>query len=225
MESLQIDHVRGLYCDVHAGFTATVDFLTVRATANALAGHVGMPSLAVTEAEVGSAAAFEKYQRLQRLAIAKMRPGEVWYDPRTPREAKVALDSARATRRQIRLHYGDPRTGLDRLAIDDVVGFVGYAGWQLPHPILLADRHVHLGPRICELEVVRVVDVEAMVATYNHPSYRLPEFSTARLDASSERVTLLADGNPVVECTNQAQATRWTKFFKGSTHAAPKIAM
>lgn len=224
MEHLQIDHARRIYYECHAGFTASVDFATVRATANALAGHLGLPSFAVSDSEIGTLAAFEKYLRLMRLAPSKMRPGDTWYDPRTPHAARHALESARATRRKIRLHYGDPRTGLDRLAVQDVLGFVGSAGWQLPHPILLAERHMHLGTRICELEVVRVVDVDGMVATYQHDSYRLPKLDTVSVGSAEapEKVLLVADGQPVVECANQAQATRWIKFFRGGTHAAPK---
>lgn len=227
MERLQIDHARRIYHEVHAGFTASVDFATVRATANALAGHLGLPSFALSDAEIGTPAAFEKYQRLMRLAPSKLRPGDTWYDPRTPHAARHALESARATRRKIRLHYGDPKTGLDRLAVQDVVGFVGTASWQLPHPILLAERHMHLGPRICELEVVRVVDVDGMVATYQHNSYRLPEFGTVSVGSSEapEKVLLVADGQPAVECANLAQATRWIKFFRGSAHAAPKTSL
>lgn len=194
MERLQIDHARRIYHECYVGFTASVDFATVRATANALAGHIGMPSLGISESEIGSASAFEKYQRLMRLAPTKLRPGEVWYDPRTPHATRTALESARCTRRKIRIHYGDPKTGLDRMAIQDVVGFVGNAGWQLPCPILLSERNIHIGPRICEPVVVRVVDVDGMFAPYQHDSYRLPEFSTVSVGSSDapEKVLLSA---------------------------------
>lgn len=218
---LQVDPVRRLYVESHVGFTFGVDFSTVRATANALAGHLRMPTLAVTDDEFGSQAAFEKYQHLVRLASSRLRHGEVWYDPRTPAGARNALESARATKRRVRLHFGDPRSGLDRLAVQDIVGFVGYASWQLPHPILLSDRNVHLGPRICELEVVRVVDVDGLVATYEHPTYRLPNFTTVPAGAGTDVVLLVADGQKLMECTNQAQSTRWIKFFKGCTHTPP----
>ncbi len=38
MDSIVIDHVRGLYVEKHLGYTMSIDFSTVRATANALAG-------------------------------------------------------------------------------------------------------------------------------------------------------------------------------------------
>lgn len=225
MNHVQIDFDRKIYLDRHAGYTATCDFGTVKATADALAGHLGMPALAVGDCEPGSLEAYRKYQHLLRLASSRFKPGEVWYDPRTPLGAKQAIESARITRRQIRLHYGDPRSGMDRLVTQDVTGFVGYAGWQLPHPILQPARHVHLGPRICELEVVKVVDVDAMVATYSHANYRLPVLTTvgtADID-HPERVVLAADGVALFECTNQGQATRWIKFFKGASHVPLKL--
>lgn len=225
MQALQIDHARHLYVESHVGYTASVDFSTVLATANALAGHLGIPTMGIGESEIGTQSAFEKYQRLMRLAMMKIRPGEVWYDPRTPRDARIALDTARASKRKVRLHYGDPNTGLDKLATQDIVGFVGYAGWQLPHPILLSERNCHLGSRICELEVVRVVDVDGMFASYEHPRYTLPAFTTVSANNSEapDEVMLIADGSPVMNCTNQGQATRWIKFFKGSTHTPPKF--
>lgn len=151
---------------------------------------------------------------------------DVWYDPRTPQEVKHGLECARAQRRRVRIFYGDAKSGRDRLATQDVVGFVGWAGWQLPHPILLAERHQHLGPRICELEVVRILDLDPAGAfsKYQHPRYSLPEFSTVSCSDSAQpdRVTLAADGVPLFECTNKAQATRWISFFKGTTHVPPK---
>lgn len=210
--------------ETHAGFTASYDFATVKANANALAGHMGTPSLAIGEDEVGSVAAFEKYLSLVRMATRKFRPGDVWYDPRTPAAARHALESARATRRAVRLHYGDPRTGLDRLAVQDVVGYVGYAAWYLPHPILLTDRQLHIGPRIVELEVVRVVDVDGLIATYEHPTYRLPHLSTVGAcdPENPEGLVLAADGREVLRCSSRAQATRWCKFFRGEIHQPPR---
>lgn len=225
MDSIVIDHDRGLYVEKHLGYTMSIDFSTVRATANALAGLLGAPTLGIGESEIGSSSAFSKYQRLLRMAMQKIRPGEIWFDPRTPRDARVALDSARATRRKIRLHYGDPKTGLDKLVAQDVVGFVGAASWQLPYPILLSERNSHLGPRICELEVLRVVDVDGLCITYEHPRYKLPTFTSASTErpAAPDQVQLLADGIPIIECATQAQATRWIKFFRGSTHVPPKM--
>jgi hypothetical protein len=129
MDTLVVDHARQMYLDRHAGFTASYDFATVTATANALAGRLGVPSLAIGTSEVGSTAAYEKYLSLVRMASAKFKPGDVWYDPRTPVPLRHALETARATRRQVRLFYGDPRTGTDRLATRDVLGYVGYAAW------------------------------------------------------------------------------------------------
>lgn len=224
MTAIQIDHERRIYIDRHPGYTASCDFATVNATANALAGHLGLPGLSIPETEFGSEIAYEKYQRLLRLAATRFKPGEVWYDPRTRLEARQALEAARVTRRKVRLHYGDPRTGLDRLAAYDVAGFVGYAGWQLPHPILQPDRQHHLGQRICELEVVRVVDVDAMVATYSHPGYKLPDLKIVDAPAAENpmRVLLAADGKPLHECSTKGQATRWLKFYQGDTHVPPR---
>lgn len=224
MESLLVDHERRIYMETHAGFTASYDFATVKANANALAGHMGTPSLAIGEEEVGSVAAFEKYLSLVRMATRKFRPGDVWYDPRTPPAARHALESARATRRAVRLHYGNPRTGVDRLAVQDVVGYVGYAAWYLPHPILLTDRQLHIGPRIVELEVVRVVDVLGLIATYEHPTYRLPQLATVGAcdPENPERLVLAADGREVLRCSSRAQATRWSKFFRGDIHQPPR---
>lgn len=225
MDMVLVDHERRLYLESHAGYTASYDFATVRANANALAGRIGSPSLAITDSEIGSVAAFEKYLALVRLATRKFRPGDVWYDPRTPTAARQALESARATKRLVRLHYGDPRTGLDRLAVQDVLGFIGYAAWALPHPILLAERQLHVGPRVVELEIVRVVDVDGMVATYEHPTYRLPHLTTVSAcdPDHPDRLVLAADGRELLRCANQAQAARWSKFFRGAVHQAPKI--
>lgn len=224
MDSLLVDHERKIYIETHAGYTASYDFATVRANANALAGHLGTPSLGVGDTEIGSVAAFEKYLSLVRMASRKFRPGDVWYDPRTPAQARHALESARATRRLVRLHYGDPRTGRDRLAVQDVLGFVGYAAWYLPHPILLVDRQLHIGPRIVELEVVRVFDVDGMVATYSHPHYHLPQLSVvSACDPDRPELLVLAgDGREILKCSSQAQASRWCKFFKGAIHQPPK---
>lgn len=223
MHAIQIDHVNRIYVERRPGFTEACDFSTVAATANALAGRLGLPGLSIPSTEVGSAAAYEKYQRLLRLAAGRLGSGEVWYDPRLAPEARQALESARVTRRPVRLHYGDPRTGRDRLAAFDVAGFVGYSGLLLPHPILLVTPKHHLGPRIIELEVVRIVDIHAMVTTFSHPAYHLPALQAvdAPTPAAPLQVLLAADGEPLQVCASKAQATRWIKFYRGEIHQSP----
>lgn len=222
MDNLVVDHERQIYLDRHAGFTASYDFATVTATANALAGRLGVPSLAIGSSEVGSTEAYEKYLSLVRMASAQFRHGDVWYDPRTPAQLRHALETARATRRQVRLFYGDPRTGLDRLATRDVLGYVGYAAWSLPHPILLSERQTFVGPRIVELEIVKVIDVDSFLTTYSHSSYHMPTLTIVAGDEDGVGAVIAADGHRQMACTTHAQATRWCKFFRGQIHQPPR---
>lgn len=219
---LTIEPRLGLYLLRVGRQTEAISFGELLATTNALAGRLGKPTLAIAQREVGTSAAFDRYQSALRLAAQAGQTGGLWFHPATPEPLRNALSSARSCGRKVRLYYGDPDTGQCSLATTNNVGWIGrMSGAVLAYPMLLSSLDAKAGLRILDSGVVRVQDLDsAGMVIYEHPHYHLPEMSVSEMPDSTV-VVLLGDAQRM-QFTSNEHFARWKKYMRGSHHNHPK---
>lgn len=218
---LILDAVHRVYVFTTASETRLLDFDAVRGDCNALAGKLARSDLTIGSDEVGTRLAFEKYRKCLSL-VAKAGWTDLWFDTRTPVAVRQALQSAKATGRQVRIFYGDAVTGLDCLERVGVVGWLsGTRVDGLPRAALSEKQGAPAGHRVYELDIVRIVDVDACVDAYRHANYHLPNLEV--LEALTGPHQLRADGIALFDCDHKATLTKWLRFFMGSTHETPQL--
>lgn len=216
---LRIDRRERLYIERRGHSVDAISFEDVLDITNALAGRLRLPSLAISSSELGSVDAYRRYRLLLTKAAGKLPTDESWYHPRTPAQARQALETARIARYRVRLYYGDPATGRDAMEIVNTVGYIGRRGHDLPLPVLLAqpgDRH---GTRIHSAALVRVAALDHHVDLWQHPRYHLPRLDCAPLLDGQARVVI--DGTLDVDFNNDREATKYLRFVRGETNASP----
>lgn len=217
--TIHVDNVSRTFCISSAGESRLIDFATVQAIANALAGKLSRNDLLIGDDELASRQAFEKYQRLLSLA-AKEGWKELFYDPRTSTTARQSLQAAKATNRQVRLFYGNTVSGLAALVHTGVVGWIGGLRVDgLPRAGLTEKLGIAAGHRVHELDIVRVVDIQACTDLYCHPLFHLPNMEV--VETSSGTYQLQVDGEALFSAEHKALLTRWLRFFNGSSLDAP----
>jgi hypothetical protein len=219
--STHVDVANRVFICSFAGESRLIDFATVQSEANALAGKLGRNDLLIAPDELATRTAFEKYRKLLSLA-AKADWTDLWYDSRTTGGVRQALQSAKVTGRHVRVFYGNASTGLDAMALTGVVGWIcGVRVDGLMRVGLSEKQGSPAGHRVHELDVVRVVDVGAMVDVYKHPNYHLPKLEV--LEALTGPHWLKAGGVPFIECEHKAVLMKWVRYFAGSTHEPPQL--
>lgn len=196
-----------------------VGFDEVAAIANALAGLINVPTLAIAEREIGTLDAFQKYQELLRRA-APLCANKTWFHPMTASAVKVALETVRVNRRKVRLYFGDRLSGVDALETQGTIGWIGRGGAPLPRPILLVESDDKSGMPVDDSAIVRIQDVAANFDHYRHPGYRLPELVQVPVDDAT--VQILVEGRRRVAFDDDEHAARWLKFMRGEHHHRPR---
>lgn len=114
------------------------------------------------------------------------------YDPRTPHEVAVVLETARARGFRIRVHYGDTETGRDWMDRYHVTGRVGRSCGPVKIPVLVHNKSSMGGPGILDHCIVRIRHANRKDGgdLYRHPDYHL---DPARLVAERLHGRDLAD--------------------------------
>lgn len=219
---LTIEPRLGLYLLRVGRQTEAISFSELLATTNALAGKLGKPTLAISQREVGTSAAFDRYQSALRLAAQAGQVGGLWFHPATPEPLRNALASARACGRRVRLYYGDPDTGQCSLATTNNVGWIGRMyGSALAYPMLMSSADAKAGLRILDSGVVRVQDLDsAGMVVYEHPRYHLPDMSVNEMPDAT--VVLLIGESQRMQFESNEHFARWIKYMRGGHHNHPK---
>ncbi len=216
---LSVDPRNRLFLERHGSTVESVSFTDVYDITNALAGRLKQPAMALAETDIGSVESYRRYRLMVAKAARELPPTEPWYHPRTTREVRLALENARINRLRVRLFFGDPATGLDRMELADTVGYIGHQGAELQHPVLLAkpgDRH---GVRIHDAAVVRITAVDHHCALYQHRHYHLPVLNYVPLLSGQTRVVV--DGQMDVDFDDDAAVKQFDRFVRAQSHVSP----
>lgn len=219
---LTIEPRLGIYLHRVGHQVEAISFNELLATTNALAGKLGKPTLAIPQRDVGTAAAFDRYQSALRLAAQANQPGGLWFHPTSPEPLRNALASSRACGRKVRLYYGNPDSGECSLATTNNIGWIGRtSGAALPYPMLMTSVEAKAGLRIFDSGVVRVQDLDSSgMVIYEHPNYHLPEMSVAEMPDAC--VVVVLSNTQRLQFEGNEHYARWTKYMRGGHHNHPK---
>lgn len=216
-----IDRKALVYCIANSRETRVLDFATVREEANAIAAMLGKSDLVICSSEDGTMNALAKYRRLKLLCGREGRRS-LWFDPRVKQNVRHALMTAMATRRPIRLIYGEPTSG--RACLE----YAGVHGWLTAcqqdgviRPALSETENLETTCSIHELDIVRVVDIGSGLDTYAHRAFHLPKMEVVERGGSG--FELQVDGKPMLVAEHKVTLTKWIRFFSGSSHDRPQV--
>lgn len=216
-----IDRKALVYCIANGRETRVLDFATVREEANAIAGMLGKVDLLISASEDGTMNALAKYRRLKLLCGREGRRS-LWFDPRTKQSVRHALLTATATRRPIRLIYGDPASGRAYLEHAGVHGWITAAQEDgVIRPTLSETQNLETSCAVHELDIVRIVDVGSGLDTYVHPAFHLPTMEV--VERTGHGFELQTNGKPMLVAEHKVTLTKWIRFFSGSSHDRPQV--
>ena len=118
---------------------------------------------------------------------------ETYYHKATPKELVRLLETLRQQYTHVRIHYGDPVTGLEERHVD---GYVNCSSGAVQIP-LLSRNGQHGGIPLLDHRIVQIIDIERDFILYQHPTYHL-----AGDDAASDD----GDATEAMTASNEADA-------------------
>lgn len=174
------------------------------------------------EAERGTIAQYEKYQKVLSMAREKGGIKTTWFNPNTPAKVRKVLEDCRKDERLIRVFYGDTDTGRSWLEENDVIGTVGRSTGIMKVPLLVPEGECG-GGSLLDHCIVKIVDADTLDVLYEHKSFHVPEMTISPLAKPIEGLTheVLVDGEVHARFKNMAQACQWVAFMHGSCMRNP----
>lgn len=194
-----------------AGYSAR-GFSSLFKETKELAHRLKMPELAPTEQEFGTLAAYEKHHQL--LQLAKERRLGTWFHRDTPAKVRKVLEACRKNGEQIRLFYGDAKSGRSWLDECDMVGTVGRSTGVLQVPLLVAEGDLG-GLPILDDCVIRITRVHDHAELYRHPNYHIGKVKMVETSDSRLPITVLVDGKVHARCKDWGEAGHLVAFLEG----------
>lgn len=206
-DHLGIDHRQRVYLARFGQSVEAVSFDDVAVLTDALAGRLGRPALALGRPCAGAPDDYLQYRRVLKLAAERLPTNETWYHPRTPTGARTALESARVTKRKVRLHFGSQETGAECLTGEPAEGYIQRRGDALLHPVLCASPDAGCaGVRIFDQAVIRVADLHGHCDLWCHPRFTPPQREVVTL--LNGRARVLARSGVIAEFQDEHHAMR-----------------
>lgn len=181
----------------------------------------------VLESEIGMLAQYQQYKAL--LAILGTRKTGTWFNFETPTKVRTILDRYRNEGGQLRIFYGDRKTGRCWMEENDVLGRVGRSTGTMQIPILIEEGECG-GAGILDSSIVRIIDADTREELYRQKNYHLPEMELRHVDTA-----LATQGythgawvqNREGEFSNHAnfksygKAAQWVAFMTGDCTEQP----
>lgn len=181
----------------------------------------------VLESEIGTLAQYQQYKAL--LAIIGTRKTGTWFDFETPTKVRTILEHYRKDGGQLRIFYGNRKTGRCWMEENDVIGRIGRSTGIMQIPLLIEAGECG-GPGILDSSIVRIIDADTREELYRHKNYYLPAMEIRQSDS-----TLSAKGythgvwveNKEGEFSNDAnfksygKAAQWVAFMAGECTEQP----
>lgn len=183
-----------------------LSFSEVFLTANALAGRLNKPGLALSMADFGSLKALAQFEAL--LALYRQSGiSELWLHPAIPSLLRRTLRESHAVSRKVILTLGDSKTGMVWLPQAKLVGCIGRANTVLGRPILLSDRQSTSGQPLMETAVLQVRDAASGAALYTHEHYHLPRLAV--VPHNDQTAMVLHEGVQIAHSGSDVEANRF----------------
>lgn len=174
MEAVTLNLEQRLYVIANEGGFSCLGFDNARDHADQIAQRLGQPHLAFMAGDHDSLAGYRKYQATTRAWGQSPHSRDTYFDPGTSPEAIRVLECCRKSHRQVRLVFGDTRTGQSWFDEFDVVGRVGRSTGWLKVPLLIENGDVG-GGAILTACLLCILDWQSGAALYTHAAYQVPD--------------------------------------------------
>lgn len=170
--SITINQEQQLFVIPAAGGYSCLGFDVVFKRLKQIVAYLGL-SFPVNESDKGSLGQYELYQKaVSEAGRANIR--ETWFDLDTPPEVRRILEQYRKSGEQLRLFYGDRKTGRDWMEENEVMGEIGRSVGIFKVPLLI-EKSGYGGPAILDACILRLMDVKTGKELYRDQKYRPPE--------------------------------------------------
>lgn len=94
-----------------------------------------------------------------------------FFDSRTPAAVRYAIECAHASRRRVRVFYGDTETGEAWPEEYDVMGTIGRSCGRVKVPLLMASARSTGGGALLDACIVAIIDTKTRAFLYRHPQF------------------------------------------------------
>jgi hypothetical protein len=135
------------------------------------------------------------------------------YHKETPTAIREILEDALESRDRLRLFFGDTKTGRDWNEEHDVIGYIGRSTGKVKIPLLINNARSSGGGAILDHRIVKIM--EGNRVRYQHPKYKIGDFSALPSKTKGYYTDVFIDGVLVARFKKPGQAGRWIAFMKG----------
>lgn len=166
----------------------------------------------------GTIEQYQAYQAAMRLYMT-MNDTQTWFESETPYKVRTILERYRRSGKEIRIFYGNPKTGCDLLEEFDTVGTIGRSSGAMKVPLLVIDELG--GSAISTKNIVRLMDVASGNELYRCKNYHQPAIQVGDADCEDERynygVWVEYDGVKTIHSNHKSlpQAVLCASFLRG----------
>lgn len=221
MNTVTLNPEQRLYVIAFDGGVSCLGFDNARAHANQIAERLGQPSLAFSASDHAELTGYAKYlwatQAWSQSALSR----QTYFDPGTPPEVALALESCRKAGDKVRLVLGDTTTGESWLDEYDVVGTIGRSTGSLKVPLLVEDGEDG-GGAILTACVLCIIDWRSGRTRYRHPAYQAPELGIKPTHDAAHPWAVLQRDKEVARFRDIGKAGAYLAFMRGES-VEPRI--
>ncbi len=190
-------------------------FDNARDHANQIASRLQQPNLAFGDGDHGTLAGYSRYRNAIDCWGRSKLTQQTYFDPGTDPKAARVLETCRRDGRKLRLILGDTATGQSWLDEHDVVGHIGRSTGTLKVP-LLVEPGADGGVAILTNCLLRLIDWNTSRDLYRHPSFRTPDLTIRRDDATGDLPwQVLHDGKVAACFADVGKAGAYVAFMCG----------
>ena len=108
------------------------------------------------------------------------------YHEETSSEVTSVLDSAMKSRKRVKVHFGDTKTGRDWNEEHDIIGYVGRSNGSIKIPLLVYNSRSMGGGGLLDHRILKIVETKTKMVLYQHPKYQQPIVEIVETDMSDE---------------------------------------
>lgn len=181
----------------------------------------------ILEADIGKIEQYALYQRL--LQMVRGRKIGTFFNADTPTKVRNVLEECRKNGTEIRLFYGDIKTGRSWMEENDVLGTVGRSGGTLQTPLLIEKGECG-GGSISDSCIIRIIDSTSRQDLYRHKLFFVPEMEirpteeNLRAEGYTHGVWVKSkEGNfeNHANCKSMGKAAQFVAFMEGECTEQP----
>ncbi len=143
-------------------------------------------------------------------------PSGTCYHAETPKKVIALLENLLKHRTEVRVFYGDTKTGQSWHEEHDVVGCIGRSTGTIKIPLLVPVGDSG-GPGLLDHCIVRIDSREGTL--YRHKKFRVGDMTLAKGTTRAYPWDILIDNVLYARCKKNSEATKLMAFLQGNLFA------